>query len=167
MPLSPASPSPTAPQKPQCSLSPADSSSPRSPLFLACLQPSAHACLALHNRAGLCASARRPHKAGALPAEEMSIQEHQAIYKTCLYPARGMHGDVKTAIPASPLGEFSSWFYPNAGSLMFLWLQKPPFFFFFLFSFCQHKRENNMFRNSVVQPHQLFWGLVGGCGKQS
>lgn len=161
MPPSPASPSPTAPQKPQCSLSPADSSSPRSPLFLACLQRSAHACLALHNRAGLCASARRPHKAGALPAEEMSIREHQAIYKTCLHPARGPWKQpyLLLLLESSPLG-----FIRTRGVSCFCCCRNP---FFFLSPFCQHKREHNMFRNSALQPHQLFWGLVGGCGKQS
>lgn len=60
------------------------------PLFLACLQRSAHACLAFHNRAELRASARRPHKAGELPAEKMSIQERQAIYKN---PSLSCYGD--------------------------------------------------------------------------
>lgn len=37
----------------------------------------------------------------------------------------------------------------------------------FFFPLSWHKRECNTLRNNVVQPHQLFWGLVGGSGKQS
>lgn len=116
MPPSPASPSPTAPQKPQCSLSPADSSSPRSPLFLACLQRSAHACLAL-------AQSRSAARGGNVNTGTPGYLQN--LSTSC-------SGSMKTAVPASPPGEFSSWFYPNAGSLVFLLLQKP---FFLSFSF--------------------------------
>lgn len=136
------------------------------PFFLACLQQSAHACLPFHNRAELCASARRPHKAGALPAEEMSIQERQAIYKTPLYPAVEMLIAGKTVVPVyTPLLIFSNM---KCKELLVSFVSEKDFYLFIYFPpSTKERKTHSEIGWCNCKPHQLFWGLVGGSGKQS
>lgn len=73
-----------------------------------------------------------------LPAEEMSIQEHQAIYKTPLYHVTEMHVSLKHTCIDSP---FDFTHIKHMKTLVSL--DEEDYFF-------QYKREENMLRNRMA-----------------